>query len=83
MSEDIIRIDGVEYEAIEHDSEPSDLMVHLRPKRRQTGWVCRGCFVAGPCYKMGEGAHKPPRCLASGVCITTFNWQPFYGKVVE
>ena len=53
---------------------------NFRPKRKQTGWVCRACERAA-CYCTN------PRYLRGGAdCVWTTlpaNWVPFYGKVVE
>ena len=83
---DIIRIGGVEYDicdSIDYDSK----VIGIRPKRKQTGWVCRmRGQCCGPCYKMNPSGGSNPqpeeRCLRTGRTIVP-DWQPFYGKVVE
>ena len=87
-SDDIIRIDGVEYELerpVIHASDGD--MLYVRPKRKQTGWVCRKESCSGKCYKATMA--RPSFCVITGWgdkadgCDCGSNWQPFYGKVVE
>lgn len=90
MTDDIIRIDGVEYEWT-HMSEASRSYgwrhITIRPKRKQTGWICHGCHKTAPCVMMfgDPGPHASPR--GRPLCIdcskTSCEWHPFYGKVVE
>jgi len=68
-----IVIDDVEYDAIEHDSEPDDMMVHLRPKRKQTGWQ----------LPLRGGKQHIILTDETDDCWLRAGWSPFYGKVVE
>ena len=93
--EDIIRIEGVEYERCprwKYDS--TDCLVEacpkefagqdscFRPKRKQTGWVCHRDddeCCDDPCVSMS--CVRPRQCPHDEEFEG--NWQPFYGKVVE
>lgn len=85
---DIIRVKGVEYEPcgpVHYYITLGSEAIRVRPKRKQTGWVCdhddeSGC--SEPCYSMccikpTHCPHNEPGDYFPG------NWQPFYGKVVE
>ena len=49
---------------------------NFKPKRKQTGWVCRSCRRTTPCVRaVGTFSFCSER--------TDIDWQPFYGKVVE
>lgn len=85
---DIIRVRGVEYEACPHwvpgNSRcppcPDDWhgVECIRPKRVQTGWVCRKCKHEGVCVFLtrdgGSMGDNAPHCAVL---------EPFYGGVVE
>ena len=90
MTEDTIVIDGKEYGIM--DGYPSEwgprenghMLVVLRPKRKQTGWICRECFRDNPCvFILGAPYSKlePYPFLRDMNC--DHDWQRFYGKVVE
>ena len=83
MTDDIVRIDGVEIE-IDYDYLRTAIKCGLlRPKRKQTGWVCRNCTLApdfGPCVRITTCKDAPTHCIYSD---SGAHWQPFYGKVVE
>jgi hypothetical protein len=79
---DIIRIDGVEYEACKDcpgDKCADPQYVCIRPKRKQTGWVCRECGESEPCLSIGRVQPVADACAIRD----SPDWQPFYGKVVE
>ena len=84
---DIIRIDGVEYDFVYHLDALGPYVYKLRPKRKQTGWICRGCSRAAPCVEITTSADDPPTgCLrnAMGDLIADRSaWERFYGKVEE
>ena len=80
---DIIRIGGVEYELQERWERPSSGTVGavLKPKRKQTGIICRMC--ENPCMTswVPLGPLDGLNCII-GVGFGA-KWEPFYGKVVE
>lgn len=83
MSEDIIRIGGVEYEQTTACDET--YIVKLRRKRVQTGWICRGSCRCkhSPCVTHDRGSTSPPYVHNTLVRCNDATWVPFYGKVVE
>jgi len=95
---DIIRIDGVEYDACPHwrpmcaeknacpSKCPDDeyrVLGCIRPKRVQMGWVCQRCSPDLCVAAFGS----PPTAVIPGICpcdgTKNVAWKPFYGKVVE
>ena len=82
MTDDIIRIDGKDYTLDQHAMDLDEhglLKCYLRPKRKQTGWICTRCHH-GVCVTGSPGLDRPPCCAYD--CEDS-RWQPFYGKVVE
>ena len=61
-----------------------DECANFKPKRKQTGWVCRVCEC--PCYVM---VHSPVKTEVSPICAMPWlaprkeKFVPFYGRVVE
>ena len=84
---DIIRIGGVEYEKVatfqprDAALQPGDIVPVLRPKRKQTGWVCRFCkYRRCLAFSLLDGQWTPPPWFTE--CRNS-EWVPYYGKVVE
>ena len=58
-----------------------DECANFKPKRMQTGVICRTC-VSGPCVIIG-GRFTELRTCTDGQRYEDVQWKPFYGKVVE
>jgi hypothetical protein len=79
----IVGPDGKEYERMEvgepamYDEEWA--MLYVRPKRKQTGFICRECGV-DVCVFLWEppACNTPSYCPGDGRSIVV---QPFYGSV--
>jgi hypothetical protein len=84
---DIIRLKGVEYEYSRLGGSLlgpeknifGDLILVVRPKRAQTGWICRGC--AYQCVVRSNLGSQPEDIMACGCCDAA--WERFYGTVSE
>ena len=79
---DIIRIDGVEYELINPEGHLRALMCLLRPKRKQTGWICTSGRCDAKCVILWHTKPVGSACVWSP-CNRSAVWSPFYGKVEE
>ncbi len=60
-----------------------DECANYKPKRKQTGWVCRRCQLGefGPCVRITCCPYVP--YAGPYECTNYAVWVPFYGKVVE
>ena len=82
---DIIRIDGVEYEECQdcHGDRCADpRYICIRPKRKQTGWICTSGRCDAKCVILWRTKPVGSACVWSP-CNRSAVWSPFYGKVVE
>lgn len=89
----IIRRNGVEYEECMdcHGNGCIDpVYICIRPKRVQTGWICRGGANGNGCppgfrcvreWSHGDSGCKMDRCPRTD--FVGAKWEPYYGKVVE
>ena len=84
--EDKIIIDGVEYEQCRSMpfmvGDEGHLYLVCQEKRKQMGWICRGCDDTAQClidYDNGSD-HAPTECPYE---FGAADWKPFYGKVTD